>query len=107
MIHTRRIDDTLTPLGVTLQRPDGSAVDLTGLTVEFKMIDTDGTAVVSQTSDNVTVTDATAGTVTYDFDSTDVDTAGTYYGYFVTSSGGEYEHFPVVPRQLTIVINND
>lgn len=103
--QTRHIDDTEVAIAATLQRPDGTAVDLTSLTTRFKMVDTQGTVKVAETSDNVTVTDATNGKCQYDPQAADVDTAGTFYGYFTTEDGsGNKDTFPANKGGLEIVI---
>lgn len=103
--HIRRKGDVLTPIGATLKRPDGSVVDLTDLEVKFKMLDSNGAEKVALTG--ATKVDAVKGQVQYDFQSADVDTAGTFYAYFVTEDSGEQEHFPVVSRNLVVKINED
>ena len=109
--HTRHIDDTRTVLAATLKQPNASgvdtAIDLTGLTVQFKMVDDAGVDVIAQTGTGVTVTDASAGEVQYDFSAAGVDTAGRYYGYFVVLDGAESDHFPVMSRYLIICIEDD
>lgn len=103
--------DTRTLLSVELKQQDAAgtelAVDLTGFTVQFKMVDENGTDVIAQTSTGVTVSNPGAGLVSYDFSSSGVDTAGTFYGYFVITDGGETDHFPVKQRDLVIHIEDD
>lgn len=107
-IHTT---DTRTKLSVELKQPNISGVDtvvdLTGLTVEFKMVDGDGATVVTKTATGITVTDATNGLVEYDFQSAGVATPGMYYGYFVVTDTGETDHFPVCTGDLRIEIEAD
>lgn len=109
--YTIHAGDTRTVLTADLKQESSSGVeedvDLTGLTVEFKMVDCDGTAVISQTTSGVTVTNAAAGRVAYDFSSSGVATPGTYYGYFVVTDSGETDHFPVNQRDLIIHIEGD
>lgn len=109
--YTIHAGDTRTVLTADLKQEDESgveqAVDLTGLTVEFKMVDCDGAAVVSQTTTGVTVTNASGGKVSYDFSSSGVATPGTYYAYFVVTDSGETDHFPVNQRDLIIHIEGD
>lgn len=106
-VHVIRVGDTLTPLAVELKRPSGAPVDLTGLTIKFKLLNSAGTAVVAETTSNVTVTAATLGRVQYDFQSADVATAGTYYAYFTVYSGSERDTFPVDSRRLVVEITSD
>lgn len=84
-----------------------TAVNLTGLTVKFKMVDESGTVVVAETQTGVSVVTAASGTVNYDFSAAGVDVAGTYYGYFVVYDSGESDHFPVRSRDLKIRIDDD
>jgi len=106
--HELSVGDTLTPMGATLQQKNASgvlaAVDLTGLTVKFQMVDSAGTVKVAETTTGVTVTDAAAGKVQYDFQSADVDTEGTFYGWFTVYSGSERDTYPIGGRELVIVI---
>jgi hypothetical protein len=104
----RHVGDTEVALAATLVRPDGTVVDLTGLTVKFTMIDSDGADVIAETETGVTVTDADSGEVQYTFSSGDVDTAGTYYAYFIVFDGtGNRDTFPVRQRELRISIQAD
>ena len=109
--HTRHITDTRTVFAATLKQPNASGVDtvidLTGLTVEFKLVNQAGVAVIAQTGTGVTVTDATAGEVQYDFSAGGVATAGRYYAYFVVIDSSETDHFPVASRELVVCIEGD
>jgi hypothetical protein len=59
------------------------------------MVDSEGNDVVEETTTGVTVVDATAGKVQYDFQDADVDEAGDYYGYFIVKdASGESHTFP-------------
>lgn len=102
----RHIDDTLTAIAVTLQRPDGTAVDLTSLTVRFMMVlAQDGTVKVAETASNVSVTDASNGQCQYDPQAVDVDTAGTYYAYFTAEDGSSNKDtFPAKTGDFEIII---
>lgn len=108
--HEITVGDTLTPLGVQLRQKgtDGvyAPVDLSGLIVKFTMVAEDGTVVVNEGTTGVTVTDATTGKVQYDFQATDVDTVGTYFGWFTVYSGSERDTYPAGGRQLKIVIHD-
>lgn len=111
-IHRRHVGDTRTVLPVTLQQPDSSgtltAVNLTGLTVKFKMINAaDDSTKVAISTTGVTVVTAASGTVNKDFSSGDVDTAGVYWGFFVAFNGSETDHFPVHQQGLKIIIDSD
>jgi hypothetical protein len=95
-------------LSVTLTQPNEFDVDtivnLTGLTVKFRMLNQSGVEVIALTTTGVTVTDATAGEVQYDFGSTSVSAVGRYYGYFVVVDVEKTDHFPVASRHLVICI---
>jgi hypothetical protein len=107
-IQLRHLGDTEVVLAATLERPDGTPVDLTGLTVKFTMVDSAGVDVVAETTSGVTVTDADSGEVQYTFSSGDVDTAGTYYGYFIVIDGSSNrDTFPVRHQDLKIRIQGD
>lgn len=105
--HKINRGDTRTPIGAILKQGEPGAetvVDLTGLTVQFRLFDNDGNAVMDWQSASV-VSPATAGKVSYDFQSSDVDTAGTYWGYFRIVDSGEYDTFPI-GRELRVIINS-
>jgi hypothetical protein len=107
-VQYRHVNDTKVALAATLTRPDGTAVDLTGLTVKFKMVARNNTVKVAETAANVTVTDAAAGAVEYAFQSADVDTAGRYHAYFITIDGsGNRDTFPVHEDHLEVKIYGD
>ena len=110
--HRRRVGDTRTVLPVTLQQPNESgvlaAVDLTGKTVQFKMVNAATNAVeIALTSTGVSVVTAASGTVNYDFSGAGVDTAGVYWGTFVVTESGETDSFPVIQKGLKIIIDSD
>jgi hypothetical protein len=99
-------------LPVALVQPNTSgvltAVDLTGLTVQFKMLNAaTGTTEIALTSTGVTVTTAATGQVQYDFSGAGVDTAGVYWGTFVVTQGSETDSFPVIQKDLKIIIDSD
>ena len=102
----RIVGDTRTAIAATLKRPNGDIEDLSGLTVNFVMYDSEGSTKVSETSDNVTVTDASNGEVQYDPQADDVDEAGTYYAYFRVVNGSDKDSFPAVQGELRIVIHD-
>ncbi len=101
----RHKDGTLVAIAATLQRPSGTVVDVTDLTVRFLMVSVQKTTKVAETASNVSTTNATAGEVQYDFQADDVDTSGTYYGYFTTEdTGGKKDTFPAETGDLEIII---
>lgn len=108
--HHVHVGDTLRPLGATLKRDVAgvpTAVDLTGKTVKFAMFTTAGVAVVAETTAGVSVTDAEAGKVEYDFQSADVATVGTYYAYFIVEAASEQETFPPEQGRMQVVVHGD
>ena len=102
----RQVGDTRTAIPGKLYRPDNSIEDLTDLTVKFAMYDTSGTAKVAETTDNVTVTDATAGEVQYDPQAADVNVVGTYYAYFIVEEAGAQDTFPASKGGFVIDIQS-
>lgn len=98
----------MTAIAVTLKRPDGTVVDLTGKTVKFEMYGlADGDTKVAETSTGVTVTSATDGECQYDPVAADVDTPGTYFAYFTVTSSSKKDTFPVHEGYLEIIIDPD
>jgi len=111
VVHRRRVGDTRTVLPVTLQQANESgvltAVDLTGLTVAFSMVNAaTGATKIAATSTGVSVVTAASGTVNYDFSAGGVDTAGVYYGTFRVTQSGETDAFPVAQKGLKICIDS-
>ena len=111
-VHRRRVGDLRTVLPVTLQQPDSTgtlaAINLTGLTVTFKMVNAaTGATKITATSTGVTVVTAASGTVNYDFSSTGVDAAGVYWGTFLVTESGQTDAVPVKAKDLKIVIDSD
>ena len=95
----RTVGDYRTPFAVTLQQ-DGTAVDLTGLTVKFALDELDGTNVIAATASGVNVTTAASGEVQYTF-STSVP-AGVYAAYFTVDSSGSIDTFPHDGQRMLI-----
>ena len=111
VVHRRRVGDTRTVLPVTLQQANESgvltAVDLTGLTVAFAMVNAaTGATKIAATSTGVSVVTAASGTVNYDFSAGGVDTAGVYYGTFRVTQSSETDAFPVASKGLKICIDS-
>tara|TARA_R110000751_G_scaffold299171_1_gene409699 strand:+ start:392 stop:739 length:348 start_codon:yes stop_codon:yes gene_type:complete len=103
-----QVGDRLTAIAVTIKQPNASGVDtvvdLTGKTVEFRLVDQSGTDIVAQTSTGVTVDVGIAGTCEYAPTAAAVANAGRFYAYFVITSGGLENTFPVESRDLVVCI---
>jgi hypothetical protein len=111
-VHRRRVGDLRTVLPVTLQQPDSTgtlaAINLTALTVTFKMINAaTGATKIAATGTGVTVVTAASGTVNYDFSSGGVDASGVYWGTFLVTESGQTDAVPVRAKDLKIVIDSD
>lgn len=77
--YTRIQNDTGRPIRDTL-KTDGSADSLSGATVVFSLwVPGSDTPKVDENSSDVTVEPNGTGTVRYDFQSGDLDTAGLFY----------------------------
>lgn len=72
----------------------GSAINLTGITVELLLTDKDGTSVT--TTGDVSVTGASTGTVTYTPDSADLDATKSPYKarWKLTDGSGNISYVP-------------
>lgn len=74
--------DLYPQLSATLQTEDGTAIDLTGATVVFRMSNQFGQNLVNTSA---TVVTAASGKVRYDWASGDTDVAGKFQGEFVAT----------------------
>ncbi|MBN2118523.1 MAG: BppU family phage baseplate upper protein [Anaerolineales bacterium] len=94
--------DRLISLAAILKNADGTVVDLSDASVKFTMenVLTRANKVDAKAA---VVVDAEAGSVRYDWAAVDIDTPGTYYGWFIRQVGGLDAHYPV-GDQLRIVI---
>ncbi len=81
-----KVGDRLPVLAATLLDVNGSAIDLTGLTVDFHMRKVGATALTA--TGTCTVVSPTAGTVTYAWAAGDTATAGDYEGEFQINYSG-------------------
>lgn len=97
--------DTLPVLSDTLVYSDGSAVNLTGASVNFVMRPM--TALAPTTNAVATVVSPTAGTVSYTFTTGDTAASGVFSACWrVTFSGGTLMTFPTV-GQMEVSIEED
>lgn len=91
-------NDTSPAIEYQLQDADGNAVDITGYTdVRYLMTPSgsDTLTVDDDTAGNVSVTDASAGKVKYEWQAADTDTPGYYEAEWeVEYSDGTKETFP-------------
>ena len=85
-------NDTSPSIQGTCKDADGNAVDITGATIRFHMIDADEDLIVDAAA---TIADGTGGVVRYDWQAADTDVAGAYQAEFeVTYSDATVESFP-------------
>jgi uncharacterized protein YfaS (alpha-2-macroglobulin family) len=92
MAFTIKQSDTSPSLRATLQNANGTAINLTSATVRFHMKSLDGTVVLDKA---MTVTTPLSGIVTYNWQTGDTATAGTYFAEFeVTYADLSIETFP-------------
>lgn len=111
VVHKIFVGDTKTPLKVRLKQPGETGyedVDLTNLgNVKFKMVASDGSTKRDWT--NATKDNSSQGKVSYDFQAADVDTEGTFYGYFrvYDADGNERDTFPNEVENLMIEIQSN
>lgn len=90
--HQMRRNDTAPPITATLTA-GGTAVDLTGATVQFHMMDSAGRVVVDAAA---TVVSPTDGTVRYDWDAADTEVSGRFKAEWeVTFADTTVRTFPV------------
>jgi hypothetical protein len=95
------VGDRLVSLLADLYELDGTPIVLGAAeTVVFRMVLTsDGTAKVDNSAATVvsvgSATTLTPAQVRYDWAAADVDTAGEYSAWFIRTSAGQTEHFPV------------
>lgn len=99
--------DRSVDLEATLYSESGAVVDLTGYSVVFSM-QLDGGTTNKVDAASCEIVSAVAGTIKYEWQAADVDTAGTYKGEFVATDGSGLE--VTFPRRksdpyLTIVIS--
>lgn len=89
------VGDRRTPIAGALKDSAGTAIDLAGHSVAFRMVDAVNFA--PKVSDApATIDTAASGEVHYDWAAADTDTPGDYWAWFVITrtSDGKREHFP-------------
>lgn len=105
----RHLGDTSPPLGFNLQRPNGAAVDYTGKTAKFKLVNNAGADVIALTADGVTEVDAENGQVDYDVPAGAIAAAGVYYPYIVLEGADaeDVETFPAKSKAVLLNVQGD
>ena len=99
-IHRITQGDTATPIRRQI-KSGGTVKNLSGYTATFSMVDNDGAAAGGGSA---VIEDAANGVVAYRFQATDVDTPGTFWGWFVLNSGSGVDHAPHDGRKLQLEI---
>jgi len=79
-------------------------VDLTGCSVAFRMVSDAGVVKVNDAA--ATIDDVDAGQVSYAFSDADVDTAGTFWGWFIVTSSDKTDTYPRGGRRFKILITD-
>ena len=101
--HQMRRNDTAPAITATLTS-GGTAVDLTGATVRFHMMDESKAVIVDAAA---TVVSAAAGTVKYDWAAGDTDTSGRFKAEWeVTFADATIRTFPV-QGHTNVLIHDD
>ena len=107
--HERRVGDTTKVYSAVLTAKSTAGVDtskdVTGLTITFTMINA-ATGVAKVSAQAATIVTAASGIVSYDFQATDVDTAGVYWGTFIVTESTETDAYPAAPNQGVIWIHS-
>lgn len=108
------VGDRLVSLLADLYEPDNSPVVLgVAETVVFRMVRiSDASVKVNNSAATVVTVGSTSipAQVRYDWAAADVDTAGEYAGWFIRTSAGQTEHFPIQDHgdpQFKIVFKAD
>ena len=79
-------DDVGVEIDFTINDKDGTAIDISGLTITFKM--SKERATTNKVSSSCTITDGASGECTYTFSSGDLDTYGDYIAELEVNFGG-------------------
>lgn len=97
-------NDTAPPITATLTDSAGTAIDLSGATVRFHMVDSAGAVKVDAAC---TVTSATGGVVSYSWAAADTDTSGSYKAEWeVTFSDGTIRTFPSPSKTMVRIVGD-
>lgn len=95
-------NDTSPSLSATLTDYNGTAINLTGATARLHMKDLEGTLKIDAA---MTISNADAGIIKYDWQAGDTDTVGTYNVEFqITYSDSSIETFPNHGYETVVVV---
>ena len=96
-------DDLRVAIADELEDSEGVIVDLTGMTVAFRMTleDSDSPKVDDAAA---TIDAAKAGQVSYSWVAADVNAAGTYDYQWIVTSDSKTEHFPVGAKAKVVFV---
>ena len=103
--HSIISGDRRTPIAAILQQKDEdgeySAVDLSGASVAFRMVDDGGATIIDDAAATVVV--AADGSVSYSLTAGDMTAMqasayNRFWGWFIVTSGGNTDPFPVTDR---------
>lgn len=104
IVIDRMLGDRQIPISAKLVR-NGTAVNLTGKTVKFHMVNKASQVVVSEAA--ATIVTAASGTVSYTLSANDVDEAGEFYAWFIVLDGSSLKDtFPHDGNKFQINIHN-
>lgn len=88
--------DTEPDLVVQLRKDNNNPKDLTGATVELAIVEANESTLVvdDDTSGNITISNATNGEISYSWQATDTEKAGTYEGEIQVTDGTDVSSYP-------------
>lgn len=87
-----RVKDNLEAIGAKLKDNTGVAIDLTGKSVSFRLVDQASGAVKIDNA-SASIDDAVAGKVSYQPSGDDFDTSGSFAAYFILDESPD-QRFP-------------
>lgn len=110
--HTRHVGDKVTPVSVQVMQKTEAGVlearDISGLSSQWKLINSRGEEVVAWTATGITTTDATTGKINISLASeSDNIPAGQHYMYVRVGSGGSWDNVPAIQRDFVIQVYGD
>lgn len=99
-----KVGDRLPKLSATLLGSTGTAVDLSGATVRFRMASTK--TATPKVDAAATVVSAAAGTVEYEWGATDTDTVGVYLAEWEITIGGKTQTVPTRDFLRVVIVDD-